>query len=188
MKNEQLIKQLTPKQVRQSLYYSQLLFLTIALLLAFLFFREQIDWANLFVLSYQDIFLYGFGAAIIVVIFEIVLHNYLPSAYFDDGGINEKVFKDASVMHIFFIVLLVAICEEILFRGVLQTVFGYFIASSIFALMHYRYLRKFLLFSLLVFISFLIGYLFELTGSLIVTIVFHFTVDFLLGLYIAKRL
>lgn len=83
--------------------------------------------------------------------------------------------------------MIVAISEEVLFRGVIQSVFGYIVASTLFALMHYRYFKKIVLFSLLVLLSFLLGFLFELTNSLYVTIVFHFIVDFLLGLYIAKR-
>ena len=78
----------------------------------------------------------------------------------------------------------VAFAEELLFRGVLHTTFGYFIASTIFALAHFRYLTKPILFISILFVSFYIGYLFEITGNLVVTIAAHFIVDFLLGLFI----
>lgn len=188
LRNEALIKQLTPKQLRQSVYYSQLLFLVISILLTFIFFRQSINWFNLFVFNYRDIIVFGLFAGIIVVMIELSMYKYLPKHLFDDGGINEKVFKHATIVDVFMIAFVVAICEEILFRGVLQSAFGYIIASTLFVLMHYRYLKKIVLFTVLVAISFFIGYLFELTNNLLVTMMFHFTVDFLLGLYIAKRM
>src|SRR5699024_11474282 len=59
---------------------------------------------------------------------------------------------------------------ELLFRGVLQTTFGYIPASVIFALVHVRYLSKPVLLISVLLISFFIGYLFEVTGNLYVTI------------------
>lgn len=83
--------------------------------------------------------------------------------------------------------LLVAIAEELLFRGVLQTSFGYFIASGLFVLVHFRYLKKPILFLSIIVVSFYIGYIFVLTENLVVTITTHFVVDFILGLVIRFR-
>src|SRR5690625_262268 len=88
------------------------------------------------------------------------------------------------IFFFFFISLFVAVFELILFRFVLQTVFGYFIASTIFVLVHVRYLKKPVLFVSVLLLSFYIGYLFEVTGNLFVTMIAHFTIDFLLGLII----
>lgn len=188
LRNEELINQLTPKQIRQSVYYSQLLFLLISIVLTLLFFRQSINWFDLIVFNFTDIVVFGLFTGIIVVIMELFMYKYLPKHLFDDGGINEKVFKNATMIDVFIIALVVSVCEEILFRGVIQSAFGYIIASTLFALMHYRYLKKIVLFTVVVAISFFIGYLFEVTNNLLVTMMFHFTVDFLLGLYIAKRM
>src|SRR5690625_1741473 len=108
----------------------------------------------------------------------------LPKKYFDDGGINERIFKNQSIFNIFIIALIVAVSEELLFRGLIQTIFGYFIASTLFALVHVRYLRKPVLLISVLLISFYLGYLYEITNNLFVTIFAHFIVDFLLGVII----
>lgn len=186
MKYDELIKQISQKELKKSLYYSQALFLFIGLFLAFVFFKGKIDWINLLSIDIYEIAIFGIGLASVIVIVELILYRYVDPKHFDDGGLNEKLFKGLPVYEVFLIALVVAICEEVLFRGVIQSVFGYIIASTVFALMHYRYLKKILLFSLLVVISFILGYIFEQTNNLLVTIAFHFTMDFLLGIYIAK--
>lgn len=186
MKQTELIKSMSSKEVRKALYMSQTLFFLLSIVLSFFLFNNLVDWLSFFNLDMQQILFFGIIPALIIVLFELLLYKIVPKRHFDDGGINEKVFKNETVLSIFFIALIVAISEELLFRGVIQTTFGYIFASSLFAVIHYRYLRKPLLFILVVFISFLIGFLFEITGNLLVTIVFHFIVDFLLGLYIRK--
>ncbi|MDY0408336.1 CPBP family intramembrane glutamic endopeptidase [Paracerasibacillus soli] len=89
-----------------------------------------------------------------------------------------------SYPEIFLFTLMIASCEEVLFRGVIQSWFGFIPASIIFAFVHVRYLKKPLLIISIFFVSFYIGYLFELTGNLISVITAHFIVDFLLGLFI----
>lgn len=128
--------------------------------------------------------IYGAVPALVIVVIDIILIWTVPRKYLDDGGINERIFQKQSISFIFIVALTVAISEELLFRGVIQTVFGYFVASTIFALVHLRYLKKPVLFISVVGISFLMGYLFEITGNLLVTITTHFIVDFLLGLVI----
>ena len=58
----------------------------------------------------------------------------LPSHYYDDGGLNERIFRGRSVIEIAVISSVVSIAEEILFRGVIQTHVGLIISSIIFAL------------------------------------------------------
>jgi len=186
MNQSELIKQLTPKEIRKALYMSQLLFFSLGIILSLFFFPSFFQWTTLFKWDIKQIILLGIAPALIIVILEIVLYAFVPKKHFDDGGMNEKVFKNTTTLQVAWIALIVAICEEILFRGFVQTIFGYIFASSLFAVIHYRYLTKPLLFILLVMISFLIGYLFEISGNLLVTISFHFVVDFLLGVYISK--
>jgi len=74
-----------------------------------------------------------------------------------------------------------------LFRGVIQQHTNVWIASLIFALVHYRYLFNPFLFFNVTLLSFLIGLLYEYTANLYVTITAHFIIDFLLGIYIKVK-
>jgi|SRR5699024_7065478 len=184
MSQRKLIDQLTPKELTKSVYLSQLLFFFISIILGFILIKDLEIIKGLFQFDGEQIFYYGVLFALALVIIEIILYNIIPKKHFDDGGINEKLFRNQSIVSIFFIALTVAIAEEFLFRGVIQTAFGYLFASSLFVIVHTRYLKKPILLLLLIGTSFLIGFLFELTNNILVTIVFHFVVDFTLGLYI----
>lgn len=179
-----MIKQMSDKELKNQLLLSQSIFFLISIILSFMFFEHIFDWFTLFSWNVKDIVLYGVVFAVILVVIEIVLNKIIPSDWIDDGGINEKVFKNQSIINIFIIALVVAISEEFLFRGVIQVTFGYIFASSLFVVVHIRYLKKPFLLLFIVITSFLIGYIFDITGNLFVTIVFHFLVDFLLGIYI----
>lgn len=184
MKQSEIIKQLSPEELKKQLILSQLIFLIISLILSFFLFDQLSDWLQLFKWDPKTIFYYGVIPGLIIVIIDIMLYLIFPKSWLDDGGINEKVFKDRPIHDIFLIAFIVAICEEFLFRGLIQTVFGYLFASTLFAVVHVRYLKKPLLFIAVVATSFVIGYLYEMTGNLLVTITLHFIVDFVLGLAI----
>lgn len=184
MRQDELLQKISDKELKISLILSQALFLLISLILSLFFFDHFFDWFDLFKFNSKEIFFYGIIPGIIIVLIDVILINILPARYLDDGGINKRVFKNRSVGDIFFLAFIIATCEELLFRGVFQTTFGFIIASLIFALVHVRYLKKPVLFISVLFISFCIGFLFEITGNLLVTIVMHFTIDFLLGLMI----
>lgn len=83
----------------------------------------------------------------------------------------------SSLLHIVWLTLLIAFSEEILFRGIVQQQFGLEIASIVFALLHFRYLSKILLFILVVSISIFLGLLYEWTGNLFVPVMTHFVID-----------
>jgi len=184
MKQRELIKQMSDRDIQTSLLLSQLLLLSLAIILSMILFDHFAKWLTLFSLNMNDIIYYGLIPGIIIVIVDIIIMHTVPKKYYDDGGINERVFKNRSILSICMIALIVSISEELLFRGVIQTVFGYVFASSVFALIHIRYLRKPVLLISIIFVSFYIGYLFEITGNLLVTMTTHFIVDFLLGVII----
>lgn len=187
LKQAEIIKQMSHKEVRQQLLLSQSIFFLLSIALSFILFDHIFDWFTLFTLDIKQIILYGILTGLALVIVEIILDRVIPQKYMDDGGINEKVFKGQSILHIFIIALVVAISEEFLFRGVIQVTFGYVFASTLFVLVHIRYLKKPFLLVAIIITSFLIGYLFEVTQNLFVPIAFHFIVDFLLGVYIKMK-
>ncbi|MEB1806893.1 MAG: CPBP family intramembrane metalloprotease [Bacillaceae bacterium] len=179
-----IIQEMSDREILLNLYITQAIMLLIAIVLGFFLIDDMSAFWEMFKWDPVQIFLIGGGIAIIVIIIDLLFDRYFPKVWMDDGGINEKVFAKRNVFHIFFIALIVSISEEILFRGILQTQIGLIPASLLFALIHFRYLSKPLLFSMAVILSFVLGLLFELTNNLLVPIFTHFLIDFVLGLYI----
>ncbi|HLS08604.1 CPBP family intramembrane glutamic endopeptidase [Lentibacillus sp.] len=184
MKQSEIVKQLTDKQLTQQLIFSQLLLLMLSIFLSLFLFDSMADWTGYFSLEIKDILYIGVPAGLLIVAIDLLLMYIFPKKYYDDGGINDRVFRNRSIKAIFGIALMVAVVEELLFRGVIQTVFGYLAASTLFALVHIRYLKKPVLLISVLFVSFYIGYIFILTENLLVTMMAHFTVDFVLGVII----
>ncbi|MCA1320781.1 CPBP family intramembrane metalloprotease [Bacillus tianshenii] len=189
MKNKQaeMVKRMSDKELLYHLYMSQLLFFLVAAVLAFFLFEGWDDFLILLEWDIQEIFIIGSLVGVAVVVIDLILMKYVPRELMDDGGINEKMFQKRSTLHIIALALLIATVEELLFRGVIQTHFGIWIASFIFAIMHIRYLHKWLLLISVILLSFLLGYLYEWTENLLVTIWAHFIIDVLLALKIRSE-
>lgn len=178
---------LTEKELLFHLVATQILLLTISAILGMILFDSLNEFKNLFIWDDISILTVGVGAAVLIVIVDLLLMKYLPPSFYDDGGLNERIFKNKSVLQIALIAAMVAFSEEILFRGIIQTSAGLIITSIIFAVVHYRYLFNWFLFLNIILLSFLIGYIYMETENLLVTIVMHFFIDFLLGLIIKFR-
>ncbi|GGK06498.1 CAAX amino protease [Lentibacillus kapialis] len=187
MKQNDIVKQLTDKELTKQLIFSQSLLLILSIFLSFLLFDSMNDWLRYFSFKIDDLIYYGILPGFSIIIIDLLLMYILPKKYYDDDGINDRIFKNRSLKGIVGIALMVAITEELLFRGVIQTMFGYLAASILFALVHIRYLKKPVLLISVLFVSFYIGYMFFLTKNLLVTIIAHFTVDFVLGVIIRFR-
>ncbi len=187
MKQADIIRQLSSNELKKSVLYTQYIIFFLSVILSLFLFNSFTDWIKLFEFDLLMIIYYGVIPAGIVIFIDLIIDKYIPNHYLDDGGINNKLFKNKSVLSIFMIALIVAIAEELLFRGVLQTVFGYVFASSLFAIIHIRYLKKPILLISIIGLSFYIGYLFEMTQNLLVTMTAHFLIDFILGLIIKFR-
>lgn len=189
MKNKQaqLIKQLTDKQLLYNLFLTQIILLTIGFFLGIILFEDFSTFRSLFDIKDMDILLIGVPAGILVVIFDVVMMKVTPVSYQDDGGVNERIFSSLPYPMIFIVSLLVAVSEELLFRGVMQTHIGLLWTSIIFAAVHYRYLFNWFLFLNVTLLSFLIGFLFEWTQNILVTITAHFLIDFILGILIRHK-
>ena len=188
MKNKynDLIRGLTDRELLFHLYMTQIILLTISIILGILLF-DHFSFLSYFRLNDIRIVNIGLPAGILVVIVDIILMKWLPSSFYDDGGLNERIFKNKNILQIIWIAALVAFSEELLFRGIIQTKIGLIFASVIFAVIHYRYLFNWYLFFNIVLLSFFIGFIYEWTNNFAVTIVMHFIIDFLLGMYIKIR-
>nr|WP_059170988.1 type II CAAX endopeptidase family protein [Bacillus sp. FJAT-27445] len=185
-RHRKLIGQLSDRELLYHLYGTQFLLLVISGILS-LFFFDKGHFAGVFDWVDPAIWKYGIPAGIAVVLLDLILMKLFPPSFFDDGGLNEKIFRGRSIPHIAVIAALVAFSEEILFRGIIQEKTGLFVASIIFVLIHYRYLFNWFLFINIVALSFLIGSLYSWTGNLAVTVVMHFTIDFLLGIVLKVK-
>jgi len=180
------IKQLDSRILIYNLYLTQGILLLIGMVSAYFFIiGEERSWADFFALPAQLSHLWlGLGVGVAIIILEVVLHGLLPHDQFDDGGINEKIFRNLGYLHLFFLTFFVAFTEEILFRGVIQEFVGLWWASIVFTVIHVRYLKKWMMVLVVFVISLVFGWIFEIAGSLWPSIIAHFLVDFVLGLFI----
>jgi uncharacterized protein len=185
MKNKQkdLVMQISDKELTFHLYATQLVLLTVSVILGIFLYDDISLFLKQFVWDRQ-ILLYGVSSGIAIVLIDLVLMYVLPEKYYDDGGINKRIFQNRSIMHIAFLAAVIAVCEEILFRGVLQYHFGFIAGTIIFAIVHIRYWGNWFLIVNIVLLSVWIGLIYEWTDNLAVTMVMHFIIDFLLGLVI----
>jgi uncharacterized protein len=185
-KQAELIKQLSNRELLVNVWVTQCILVLLSAVLSFFLFKDSDSFWHLFSLYDRNILLIGIPAGLLVVLLDLFFMKVMPESYHNDGGINERIFTSMSYPMIALVSMGVSVSEEILFRGVLQTHTGLLWASAIFALVHYRYLfTPFLLISI-VLLSLFIGFIFELTGNLFVTIAMHFTIDFILAVIIKK--
>ncbi|MDZ5471169.1 CPBP family intramembrane glutamic endopeptidase (plasmid) [Bacillus sp. 31A1R] len=181
-KYRELINEISDRELMFHLLATQAILSVVSFVVGIFLFDSYTDFQSLFIWNDIRIIYIGGLVGVLIVLVDIFFMKVLPKSYYDDGGLNEKLFKNKSIIQIAFIAAMVAICEEILFRGVLQTHFGLVITSIIFALVHYRYLFNAFLFINIMALSFLIGFIYMKTENLAVTIFMHFIIDFLLGL------
>lgn len=182
-----LIKGLTDKELLFHLYLTQLILLIISVILGLIFMDSISEFFRLFNWADPLVWKVGVSVGVLIVFIDLILMKLLPAATYDDGGLNERMFRNRNVVHIAVIAAFVAFSEEVLFRGIIQTEFGIIVSSIIFALVHYRYLFNWFLFCNIILLSFIIGFIYMKTGNLAVTITMHFVIDFLLGLSIRVR-
>lgn len=183
LRQDELIKKMTDREILLQLYLTQGILFLLAIIGGWLFY-PSIPWKILFLWDTEKIIMYSIPFAITVVGVDLFLMKVLPKSSFDDGGVNEKVFQNRTTSHILWMTLLISFCEELLFRGILQSKFGLIMASMIFALIHIRYLYKPVLFISVFLISFSLGVMFDFSQNFWVVMIAHFLIDFLLALFI----
>ncbi|MDX8046095.1 CPBP family intramembrane glutamic endopeptidase [Gracilibacillus sp. S3-1-1] len=189
MNNKQaaIINHLSSQQLKQQVWLTQFILNVLMITLAVLLFDNWQTFLSMFTWNGYHLVVFGVVSAIVIVFIDLVLMKFLPKKWWDDGGINYKLFKEGSYAEIIVLCFVIACTEELLFRGVLQSHFGLMVASLLFAVVHVRYLSKIVLFVTVIGLSFWIGLVFDWTGSLVVVITLHFLVDVMLALLIRTR-
>ncbi|WEG14927.1 CPBP family intramembrane metalloprotease [Pullulanibacillus sp. KACC 23026] len=181
--NQRPIDQFSNRDILTSLYMSQGLLLLASLVIYGVFIRDFKVIEQVWMVTDPYYFIYALIVALAIVGIELVLEFKLPGDWFQDNGTNERLMQALSIPHLFVAMAVVAIVEELLFRGMLQTEFGLVISSILFAVIHLNYIKKPILLGFVILLSFILGGLFALTHSLIITILTHYLIDVLLGLY-----
>ncbi|ANE47992.1 abortive infection protein [Paenibacillus swuensis] len=179
------VHDLNDKMLLANLYLTQALSLIIGLVI--LFFQNQSPISLLFFPKEYTAVLWGLGLAAAVIGVDVLISRWIPEEASDDGGINERIFKNRPVWHIVVISFVVAVCEEILFRGAIQHAFGPYWTSILFAAIHVRYLKHWIPTGLVFSISYAMGWVYIQTGSLWTPIIAHFIIDLVMGLIIRYR-
>lgn len=189
MRNRQaeVVNNLSDRELLINVYLTQGILLILSFVIGVILFSEVWFIDEIVEFNMSDMLFLGGGLALLVVLIDQFLMKVLPEDKLDDGGINERIFSNLSVPHILFLAFIISFSEELMFRGVVQTHLGLFIASGLFAIIHVRYLAKPVLFTLVVGISFSLGILFELTDNVLVTITAHFLIDSTMGILIKQK-
>ncbi|MCU6710045.1 CPBP family intramembrane metalloprotease [Paenibacillus sp. J5C_2022] len=130
---------------------------------------------------------WGLLFAGVVILVDLLISRWVPEEAADDGGVNQRIFGYRPIWHIALLSLVVAICEEMLFRGAIQHAIGPYWTSIIFAAIHVRYLRHWIPTGLVFCISYGLGWIYIQSGSIWAPIIAHFVIDFVMGLIIRFR-
>ncbi|UJF31171.1 CPBP family intramembrane glutamic endopeptidase [Paenibacillus hexagrammi] len=174
------LTELNDQSLLLNLYITQLLTVIIGLIIVF--FQSNHQFFPMF--RWQGGFsipLWGVLFAAAVLVGDLIISRWVPKEVTDDGGINQMLFGSRPLWHIALISLIVAICEEILFRGAIQYSWGAYWTSILFAAIHIRYLQHWLMTGMVFSISYGLGWIYMQTGSLWTPIIAHFVIDFVMG-------
>ncbi|MTH52208.1 CPBP family intramembrane metalloprotease [Bacillus mangrovi] len=181
-----MIHAMTDREMVSQLYITQAVLAVLGLLGSFFFLGGWLVPAEMMNPSWASVII-GICAAAVVILADRAVEKIAPDGLYDDGGINEKLFRSCTIPHIAAMTAMISIVEEWLFRGVLQSEFGLAASAIIFSVLHIRYLSKLLLFIMVTAISLFIGILFEYTGSLLAAVTAHFIIDLFFGIQIRLK-
>ncbi|MGU3470341.1 CPBP family intramembrane glutamic endopeptidase [Paenibacillus sp. D51F] len=179
------VDELDDRMLLLNLYMTQAITLIIGLVWCFFQGRNPIAlfrWPDSLAFLY-----WGFGFALLILVVDLFISRWVPEEAADDGGVNERIFRNRPVWHIALLSLVVAICEELLFRGAIQHSLGAYWTSILFAAIHVRYLKHWIPTALVFGISYGLGWIYIRTGTLLAPIAAHFAVDFIMGMIIRYR-
>lgn len=127
------------------------------------------------------VFGWGTGVAIGFVVLLTILYRIVPKKWLVDDGTNDCLHKELYSYELAVLFFIVAVGEELLFRGTLQFIMGNVLSSVLFVLAHIRYLKKWLLTTCLFLFSLSLGYLYEISGTIWAVIWCHYLFNMILS-------
>ncbi|MCI3920255.1 CPBP family intramembrane metalloprotease [Paenibacillus sp. TRM 82003] len=179
------VSKLDDRTLLLNVYLTQALTLLLALALLWIQGRGVADVLAL-PKGYEP-WLWGALFSLAVLAFDGLISRWVPEEVTDDGGINDMLFRARPLWHIALLSFVVAVCEELLFRGAVQHWIGPYWTSILFAVVHVRYLQHWLMTGLVFSISYGLGWIAIQTGTLWTPIAAHFIIDFVMGAMIRYR-
>jgi membrane protease YdiL (CAAX protease family) len=179
------IDEMTDKAILLNLYITQAITLTVGF--GIIYFQKNNPLGLFNRVEPYTVLLWGGGFALLFLALDLLLSRWVPEEVTNDGGVNGKLFGNRSLWHIALISIVVAICEEILFRGAVQHVFGPYWTSILFAAIHVRYLQHWLMTGLVFSVSYGLGWIYLHTGTLWTPIFAHLLIDFVMGCILRYR-
>jgi len=180
------VDQLNDKLLLLNLYFTQALIFIIGFV--WLLFQKQNVISLLTIPEHiTTIFLYAITFTGLAILLNVIASKLAPEEANDDGGVNERIFKNRPIWHLIVLCFIIAFCEELLFRGAVQYACGVYWTSVIFSAIHVRYLKHWIPTGLVFCMSYGLGWIYIETGSIWTSIIAHFIYDLAMGLYIRFR-
>jgi membrane protease YdiL (CAAX protease family) len=161
--------------------------ITLLLGIVIILFQRQPLFQIFKMTNWVEVITWGVGLAALIILANWVVAKLVPEDILDDGGINERLFGSRNVLQIALLSFVVALCEEILFRGAIQYKLGPYWTSIVFAAIHIRYLKHWIMTGFVFGSSYALGWIYVQTGTLWAPIIAHFLIDFILGCMIRYR-
>jgi membrane protease YdiL (CAAX protease family) len=177
--------ELTGRLLLLNLYATQAVVFLIGILIVFFQSRNVFELFQM-PQSWRPV-LWAAGFAALALFADYAASRAAPKEAMDDGGLNRMLFADRPLWHLALICFLVSFCEELLFRGAVQHAIGAYWTSVLFAAVHIRYLRHWLMTGLVFCLSYGLGKIYIITGTLWTPILAHFLIDFVSGCMIRYR-
>ncbi|MFF2887628.1 CPBP family intramembrane glutamic endopeptidase [Paenibacillus sp. NPDC057967] len=179
------IDEIDDRMLLINLYATQALTLIIGII--WILFQRQNLLDVLAIPKQLEFLVWGVGLAAAVIAVDLLISRWVPEEAADDGGVNDRIFRTRPIWHIALISFVVAVCEELLFRGAIQHAIGPYWTSIVFAAIHVRYLRHWIPTGLVFSISYGLGWIYIQSDTLWAPIVAHFVIDFVMGMIIRFR-
>lgn len=186
MIDENEIKSPIKKEMTVIFFFSQGVILLLALVIGWIAYRKFTWFLPMLTINTKFVLL-GIICGIVGILFNTIVTNLfkriIPKKMLIQEETDKEMFKDRSLIEIILIFLLASISEELLFRGVIQNLFGLWIATIIFIIVHYRYFKYLYRTAMLTVICIFIGLMYEyFNHNLIPVISLHFIYNLIGGL------
>ncbi|MCL1791187.1 MAG: CPBP family intramembrane metalloprotease [Peptococcaceae bacterium] len=121
-----------------------------------------------------------------MITLEWLLFRFVPRHYWFEP-VNDQLAQRFNTGELALFFAVGAVSEELLFRGVLQNLFGFWIATVFFVVIHVRYLKRPVLLATILILACGLGGAYLLCGKLWVTILCHFLLNIGAILMLKKR-
>jgi hypothetical protein len=168
---------LNERMVVVNLYITQSLLLFIGIMVILFQSRSLTDLLKISDASSLLWVLFFSGSAVLV---NIALTPVVPKELNKPDELHVMLAKRLPLWHLALVCALIGFSEELLFRGAIQYVIGNYWASLLFAVLHAHYLRHWILTGLIFLLSYGLGWIYEQTGTLLVSAMAHALYDLIM--------